>query len=87
MALARPAASGKPAMASMLAATPLGQVGEGCTAGMVKSLLVKVAVVEASGPVTEPVSGIVMGPIVQDTPNNGAVLPLTMALRATANPF
>ena len=43
--------------------------------------------VDASGPVTEPPSGIVTGPIVQDTPNSGAVLPLTTALRPTASPF
>ena len=56
-------------------------------AGTPKSLLVSVAVVDASGPVTEPPRGIVTGPIVQDTPNSGAVLPLTTASRATASPF
>src|ERR1700722_12850507 len=86
VALECPGASGNPAIMSTLAATAAGHVVEGCSAGTFKSLLVKVAVVSVSGPVTAPVSGMV-ALIVQDTPNNGAVVPLTLALRATASPF
>src|ERR1700722_17784590 len=56
-------------------------------AGTPKSLPVSVAVADPSGPVTEPPRGIVTGPIVQDTPKSGAVLPPTTASRATASPF
>jgi hypothetical protein len=74
-------------MSSILAATEAGQEGDGVNAGTVKSLLLKVALAALRGPVTDPVSGRSRGPMVQETPNRGAVLPLTRALRETASPF
>src|SRR5580692_12086230 len=74
-------------MASIFAATEAGQVGDGVTVGTVKSLLLRVAVAALRGPVTVPVSGRSSGPIVQETPKRGAVLPLTRASKVTASPF
>jgi hypothetical protein len=78
---------GSPVTASMLAGTDPGHVGEACMTGTVKSLLVNVAVRSVNGPVTRPVRGMVRGPMVQDTPNNALVVPLTVASRVTLNPF
>ena len=87
LALDRPGDSGNPAIVSMLAGTAAGQVVEGCIAGAIKSLLVNVAVVsrERSGHGTGEGDG--QRPMVQDTPNKGAVVPLTLASRLTASPF
>ena len=87
LALAPPGDNGSSAMSSILAATEAGQESDGVTAGTVKSLLLRVALAELRGPVTAPVSGRSSGPMVQETPNRGAVLPLTRASKETANPF
>src|SRR5580692_9946132 len=87
VALAPPGAMGRPAMASMLAGTPPGQVAEPCTTGTLKLLLDNVAVMSVKGPVTAPDRGMVRGPMVHDTPNRAPVLPLTVAFKVTFKPF
>jgi hypothetical protein len=61
------------------------QVGDDCTAGTEKSLLLKMIVALFNGPVTRPVRRIERGPIVHDKPYS-PVLPLTLASRLTAKP-
>jgi DNA helicase HerA-like ATPase len=73
-------------MASRLAGASPGHVGDADTTGTVKSSARKVMLASLKGPVRTPLSGIVNGPIVQESPNK-PVLPLTVASKVTANPF
>jgi hypothetical protein len=73
-------------MASRLAGTCPEHVGDDDTTGTVKSVLRNVTLASFKGPVKMPVSGIVNGPIVHESPNT-PVLPLTVASKVTAKPL
>jgi hypothetical protein len=84
--VAPPGAIGSPASVFRLDATGGGHVGEGCTAGTPKLVLVKVIEALLNGPVSIPLSGMRTGPTVHDTPKS-PVDPPTSAFMLTGSPF